>query len=645
VLSKVDAAAGIRRAVLWSIAAYVLIFLTAVAGIAVFINAAGAQGDGLVLRFHLLLIGCSLLVLLWTESLLVGLFLKFSRLLAWCSGAVLALLHVALCIYYLALVMGLKSWGDVITQDLIVGFLPQVPTMLAQAPLAATPLLAAGALAALVLLAGHVFLAHRRIEALSYLSKSLYAGRPVRRIALRVAGFGLPAFLGFVTWNVYAEDAVFYSEPLACLIRNQTWRDATGARRLSVVDERGQDEARKAYVSRTPTDPLHVVLIVLDAARPDRMSAYGWPRPTTPFLEGLVKSGRALAIPHAYSPCANTACAVGAMLQSRLPHRLVNNGFGLPEVLAASGYRNLFLLSGDHTRFFSLRHYYGTKADFFIDGSTARPDLATDDERIFDTLHDLDIPPSQPTFLMLHLMSPHILGVRHAPFAQYLPDKAGVLDSLEAKKTAYGNNHDNGLLQTDDYIRRILALLDKKGVLQRSLVVIVSDHGESIGENGIFAHSQSIYEPEIRVPFVVIDPGRARHWRTVNVSLVDVAPTVVERLGLPMPSVWTGQSLLRETTRNRTLHQMGLYQGLIEWGDKGAKLKLVYHTRDRRSELYDLAADPGETRNIASSRPQDVNRLMGQLALDLGLVAPAAQMDALSPEFLWPADRRQVPLR
>ena len=65
---------------------------------------------------------------------------------------------------------------------------------------------------------------------------------------------------------------------------------------------------------------------------------------------------------------------------------------------------------------------------------------------------------------------------------------------------------------------------------------------------------------------------------------------------------------------------MGLYQALIEWNEKGAGLKLIYQSRDRQWELYDLAADPGESVNLFSQRPDDAARLMARLALEQGLV-------------------------
>ena len=337
----------------------------------------------------------------------------------------------------------------------------------------------------------------------------------------------------------------------------------------------------------------------------------------------------------AYSTCANTACGIGGLLQSQPANRLVRNGFGLPDALQAAGYRTAFVLSGNHTDFFSLRRYYGRAPDVFKDGSTRNAIDSTDDEAVLDTLKAMDFKPDQPTFLMLHLMSSHVAGRKHDSFQKYSPRSARITDDLQTKMVSYANHHDNGLLQADDYIRRILSLLKDRGVLSNSIVIITADHGEAIGEKGIFMHSQTVYEPEIRIPMLILDKDLSRYQRDSNASLLDVAPTILERLGLPVPAVWKGEPLTRKSSRKWTLHQMGLYAALIEWDKDVAGLKLVYHIRDGSAELYDLRTDPGEERNLFRQRRQDAARLLVQLSLEQGMVRPHQPFESSVSDQVW----------
>jgi len=619
----------------WIVSGCTVIWLTAVAGIVAFIHVAGLQDHVFVARFHLLVLGSALLVVLFLEGVIVyackqG---KNSRSFALISGCSLGAAHALLVAYYGALIFGLRSWGDVITQDLLFGFAREVPFLLSNMPFSVFPAIVAGIIVGLLLVACHVGLAVRRIRAWQTVFEE--HASPPRLLKVSLFGLTTAVCLVFINWAVFSDRAVFASEPIASLILNQTWRDQVGAARNALYDEQEHELARANYGSPKPSAAPHVVLIVLDAARPDRMSAYGWPRPTTPFLDSVVKSGKAAAVSHAYSTCANTACAVGSLLQSQTANRLVRNGFGLPDVLQAAGYRTVFVLTGNHTGFFSLRKYYGRSPDVFVDGTGRNVIEISDDEATFSTLQTLDLDSGHPTFLMIHLMSSHVGGRKYSAFQRYIPNQARITDPIETKKTAFANNHDNGLLQADDYVRRIFSLLETKGVLSNAVVFIVADHGESIGEKGIFMHAQSVYEPEIRIPMFILDNQQSRYQRNSNVSIMDVAPTVLDRLGLPIPALWKGESLLRESSRKWTMHQMGLYAALIEWGKEGAGLKLVYHTRDRYAELYNLRVDPREEFNLFQDRRQDSARLILQLSLEQGMVRPRDPITSSAADEIW----------
>lgn len=618
--------------------AHALAWLTGVLGIGAFVHVTAPADPALVIRFHLLLLSSLLLVLAFAEMTVLRMLDESRARVAACAfGLLLGMLHLVLVVFYAVLLAGLQSWGDIITLDLVRGFAREVPTMLANLPFSVAPLVAAALLGGLALLALHVYLGLRRRRAWQRVLQRYRS--PVWLPAVSLVLVAVPASVGSVTWLAYVEEAIFYSEPIACLLTNQTWRDATGARRSAAADERLHEQARQDYRASVPPRRPHVVLVVLDGARPDRMSAYGWERKTTPFLDSLVESGGAIAVQQAYSTCSNTACGVGSLLQSQPSNRLVKNGFGLPDALQAAGYRTMFLLSGNHSTFFALRSYYGSSPDVLMDGSGKPAAVSTDDEWVLDELRRVPLDPQQPTFLMLHLMSSHVAGRRQPEFRRWQPDAARITDALAVKAEAYSNNHDNGLLQSDANIRRVFEILESRRLLDDTIVIVTSDHGDSMGEGGRFMHSQTVYEPEIRVPLFIIDRAAVRArtspYRSSGAVLPDIAPTLFERIGLPVPPVWRGEPLQKPSIRHWSVHQMGLYQGLIEWSAGKPGLKLVYQVREGHSQLYDLAADPREITDLAAQRRGDVARLMARLGMELGMATPGEPFTRSVADSVW----------
>jgi arylsulfatase A-like enzyme len=177
-----------------------------------------------------------------------------------------------------------------------------------------------------------------------------------------------------------------------------------------------------------------------------------------------------------------------------------------------------------------------------------------------------------------------------------------------------------GLL--DDAIARFLAWLEEQGWLAETLVVVTSDHGEEFQEHGSWEHQKTLYEEVIRVPLVVRGPGVPARRETAQVSLLDVAPTVLGWTGLPAWSHAQGRSLLvspgNREAYGETDHTIdGSYKLFWRLG-QGRWKAIVSLGRDdrspRRTEWYDLAADPAETRS--ASPPADLAESLRRRAID-----------------------------
>ena len=173
--------------------------------------------------------------------------------------------------------------------------------------------------------------------------------------------------------------------------------------------------------------------------------------------------------------------------------------------------------------------------------------------------------------------------------------------------------YDSSLAYLDDQVGRLLSELERRQVLQHTVVVITSDHGEELGEHGLFDHGNSLYRTALQVPLVIAGPGIPRGRRFAEaVSLRDVAATIVTTAGLGAGAHFPGRSLVSdernaETRRSPVLSELSRTSGQPDWFpvSKGDMKALLYQRNrciqngDRTYELYDVASDPWERHDLA----------------------------------------------
>ncbi len=194
--------------------------------------------------------------------------------------------------------------------------------------------------------------------------------------------------------------------------------------------------------------------------------------------------------------------------------------------------------------------------------------------------------------------------------------------------------YDGDIKITDEYIGLLLQLLDKKGILHNSILVLTSDHGEAFGEHGKRLHHHTFFDEELYVPLVLVYPARVPAGRTVE-SLtrgVDIVPTILDLLDIAPPAPLDGESLLPllegDADDQRTVLLGGeshLRKGSDFRGPKAlrtSRYKLIGFTTSKsgtleldmsQSALYDLEADPGEKRNRLADLPEVAERLGAEL--------------------------------
>jgi membrane-anchored protein YejM (alkaline phosphatase superfamily) len=238
-------------------------------------------------------------------------------------------------------------------------------------------------------------------------------------------------------------------------------------------------------------------------------------------------------------------------LSSRYWSQLDRIPDNLPDVLHGYDYQSHFLLSGDHVHFWHLRDKYGEHLTTYRDGSTQSGGYINDDQLLDQWLSELKPGVSHKSFLYIHLMSVHAFGMRHEEFHAQVADPA-VSDHQSIGGIDRGNyiqRYHDGILQADDSVRKIFSWLGNHGWLNDALVIITADHGEYLGEYNILGHGHLPYEPVTRIPLLVYDKHYSHYPKRLIYSQVDIAPTFLRALGVPVPVGWSGIPLQQPTGR------------------------------------------------------------------------------------------------
>lgn len=353
--------------------------------------------------------------------------------------------------------------------------------------------------------------------------------------------------------------------------------------------------------------PRNVIVILGDSLRADHFPHYGYARPTTPFLTELAASGHLWKAEWAVSTCSETPCGVMAtLLSNRIGEAVGRTNVALHALLKDAGYQIDFLLSGSHLAQPALQATYGESTLFnsLRDGQTES--RGTDDRQVLDAVDALPQSGSTPHFLFLFLMSSHFTGQKFPEYRVYEPE----LSMLEAGARSRGvigrntlspeeqaaaiNAYDNGLRQTDGMIRHIFGALRAKGYLDDAVVVISSDHGEALGEHGLYAHGSYLYPEFLRIPLFIYDAKRT-YPPIPFASQTDIAATVAAAVGLPRPASWDGRDLHAGETRVTSLVQNSRRhehpcRGVFQRTD--GSLYYLLECAKYPSGLFDLSRDP-----------------------------------------------------
>jgi choline-sulfatase len=359
-----------------------------------------------------------------------------------------------------------------------------------------------------------------------------------------------------------------------------------------------------------------VILISIDTLRSDHLPAYGYSRIETPALDRLRSDS--ILYQHAYSHCPLTLVSHASIFTGLLPaeHGIRDNiGYVLnpktktiAEVLKSKGYA-----TGGAVSAIVLRGETGIKRgfDFWDDDIDIDPTFLSmgraqrsGDETREASQKWISQHKGQPFFFFFHIYEPH------TPY-----------DPPEPFKSKYGSTYDGDVAAADAVIGRFLDFLRDQGLYDRAAIILLSDHGEGLGDHGEEEHGVLLYREALQVPLMVKLPKSKQGGKTVSapVELIDVFPTVTEALGIQEKSEGTSLMAMLDARGkvDRPIYSETYYPRFhFGWSDLHSLISDSNHyIQAPRPELYDLASDPNEKKN----------------ALELNRRTYAAMRNAIAP--------------
>ena len=359
-----------------------------------------------------------------------------------------------------------------------------------------------------------------------------------------------------------------------------------------------------------------VIVVSIDTLRADRLGAYGYQAAATPALDALRADG--ILFENAYAHVPLTLPSHATMLSGTLPPANgVRNNIGyrfdparphLPGALRAAGYK-----TGAAVSAYVLRGATGLREafDFYDDGIPAQAEVPVgmlqrpgrDSLRAAQTWIDAQGP--SPFFFLLHLFEPH---------------------------TPYEPDYDADVAAADRVVGELTSFLKARGLYDKAIVIVLSDHGEGLGDHGEDEHGIFLYREALHVPLLVKLPANARAGTTIKnpAQLIDLFPTIAALAGASAPADLPGASLLDLDARApRTIYAETLYPRIhLGW----SALRSLTDARHQfieapRAELFDVVADPREKRDLASTERRTAARFRELLQPFGELTAPTANID------------------
>lgn len=392
----------------------------------------------------------------------------------------------------------------------------------------------------------------------------------------------------------------------------------------------------------------NVVILTVESLRADQLRAYGGNRDVMPAVDALANQGRVFL--NTYAQSSHTNYATITPLSSHYPLRSAT-AYTYPknptyprvliyDVLKSLGYRTAIFSSSNENWGGMINYLETGSLDRFIHAANSKKptylmqadagfaiwarktqhagsldDRFTVDEAIqwIDGLGDASF------FVAVNLQNSHIpypvppqFPRRFGPakldftirFAHFPKEKIQTVKDVYADSLAY----------VDSQIARLVQYMKEKNKWENTLIVVTGDHGQAFYEHGFASHASAVFDEVMKVPLIVRAPGLAAGVEIRLAQHVDIAPSVIGLLGLPLHPSFQGIDLFHTTPDPKhSAYMVAQTPDAYQYGIVRAGFKLIYDERQREKLLFNIDLDPGETNDIAAAQPALVRELVNRL--------------------------------
>jgi len=377
----------------------------------------------------------------------------------------------------------------------------------------------------------------------------------------------------------------------------------------------------------------NIIIILVDALRPDHISYFGYPCAMTPNIDRIAESGVVFMDATTSIPLTNPALATLLTSQPISRTGVNRNGISLlpdnptlAEILKANGYQTYAVVSC--WALYHNRSGLHKGFDHYIDSGTSLS-LELDAKQVTARAIGLvDSQMNEPFFLFVGYSEPH------QPHQLY-PDLSGSEKTCAPdNRTDVEKNYDSEVSYVDYWMGQLLKKLDSHGWLKNSFLIIMSDHGESLGEKNYVGHGRKLYEHILHISLIFSGP-RIPEAKKIQrpVYILDIMPTILSYLGLESKTKLAGRDLLPHINQNEPLPEIPMYYetnsiavldlpGLKKIGRatppsaialRNGNLKIIYDLKKKNWEIYDLARDPKEEHNLFDQQNPEHHKLAEKL--------------------------------
>lgn len=473
----------------------------------------------------------------------------------------------------------------------------------------------------------------------SFCVLSLLAGRGAAKLSLAlrrrpwIFGVGCVAVLGYLILGGIHEKTVKWdrarTENAIFAMAGSLWSGDRG-----VFPHEGGGPPTPAYQifgRQLPSDApaivagrkpgMNVLFFVMESVGARYLDIFGGPYDVTPHLKSWL--GEGMAFNDIYATMPMTDRSLVSLLCGIYPYPSYKSitkespRFGVPsisEVLKRHGYRTGFF-SGANLDYLDMNGFlkqsgvdhqvdYYTLSDRKVEHDDSKSlDAQISDETLADSFLDWALATNgQPFFAVLWT------DQTHAPYLTFGPQKDfGVKD-------ADLNRYLNAIMASDEALNHILESLREHGQADNTIIVVVGDHGEAFGEHGQTLHARGIYEENLHVPCVILDPRVFHGERSDKLgALFDLPPTVLDLLGGDSPAGWQGASLLGPFQRSTLFFHTPFGTDLL-FGCRTGGEKFIYDVPRDQFQVFDLKADPLELHDLAAQHQSELGPVKQKIA-------------------------------